>query len=145
MPDVRWILPRRGVSVVRSFNVDLCSMSRDPMDLFHRSRNRLDILDNMNDTDTIKTVVRKRVGKLVQVMNNIDAFQRSDVQTNASRPFVFPTTNIEDLKTQSQFPPVASKAQTALDCIEIKPQCKMQPLPRMRRDKGRLLKRGLHK
>jgi len=94
------------------------------------------MLDNMNDTDTIKTVVRKRVGKLVQVMNNIDAFQGSDVQANASRPFVFPTTNIEDLKTQSQFPPVASKARTALDCIGIKPQCKLPPQPSMRRDAG---------
>ena len=62
-------------------------------------------------------------------MDNIDAFQGSDVQANTPWPFVFPTTNIEDLKTQSQFPLVASKARTALDCIEIKPRCKLLPQP----------------
>jgi hypothetical protein len=62
------------------------------------------MLDNMDDTDTIKTIVWKRVGELVQIMNDVNPFQRRDVQANASWPFVFPATNIQNLCVQGQFP-----------------------------------------
>ncbi len=94
------------------------------------------MLDDVNHPDTVKAVIWKWVGKLIQVMNNIDAFQRHDVQSDASRPFVFAATNIENLKTQGQFPRVASKARTVLHCIEIMFQCKLrsQLLGTMRRE-----------
>ena len=79
-------------------------MPRDAMDFFHRSRNRLDMLDDVNYPDAVKAVVWEWVGKLVQIMNHVDPFQGRNVQPNASRPFVFSTTNIEDFETQSQFP-----------------------------------------
>ena len=76
---MRWILPRRRVGVVRSLDVDLCSMPGDPMDLFHCAGNRLDVLDDVNHADAVKVVVWERVGKLIQVMNHIDPFQRHEV------------------------------------------------------------------
>jgi hypothetical protein len=97
---------------VRSLDVDLCSMPGDAMDFFHRSGHRLNVLNDVNHPDTVKAVIWKWVGKLIQVMDNIDSFQRHNVQSDASRPFVFAAANIENLKTQSQFPPVASKART---------------------------------
>jgi hypothetical protein len=74
------------------------------MDFFHGARNRLDMLDDVNHTNAVKAVVWERVGKLVQVMNHIDPFQGCNVQPNASRPLVFPATNIENLYVQRQFP-----------------------------------------
>ena len=85
----------------------------------------MNVLDDVNHPDPVEAVIWKWVGKLIQVMNNIDSFQRHDVQSDASRPFVFAATNIENLKTQGQFPRVASKAGTAPHCIEIMLQCKL--------------------
>ena len=115
MPKVRWILPRRRVGVVRSLDVDLCSMPGDAMNFFHRAGNRLDMLDHVNHPDAVKAVVWERVGKLVQIMNHVDPFQGCDVQPNASRPFMFPATNIQNLCVQRQF----FRACTEPDGVEL--------------------------
>ena len=124
---MRWILPRRRIGVVRSLDVDLRSMPGNAMDFFHCSWNRLDMLNNMDDTDAVKAVVWERVGKLVQIMNDVNPFQRRDVQPNAARPFVFPATNIENLYVQRQFPYVR-RTRTASNCSGIVRQCKWLPI-----------------
>jgi hypothetical protein len=70
------------------------------MDFFHRPRHRLNVLNDVNHPDTVEAVIWKWVGKLIQVMNDVDSFQRHNVQSDASRPFVLATANIEDFGTQ---------------------------------------------
>ena len=110
---------------MRSLDVDLSSMPGNAVDFFHGARNRLDMLDDVDHADAVKAVVWKRVGKLVQVMNHVDPLQGRDVQPNASRPFVFPTTNIENLYVQRQFPCAPDRA--ASNCSGIGRQCKLLP------------------
>ena len=99
------------------------------------------MLNDMDNTDAVKAVVWERVGKLVQVVNYVNLFQRHDIQPNASRPFVFPATDIENLRTQRKFPRVASKARTALHCTEITLRCKLWLRPESRVCAGRSVRR----
>jgi hypothetical protein len=85
-------------------NLDHCAMPSDAVNLFHRLGNRLNVFDHMNHSDAVEAIVWKGIGEVVQIMNDVNAFQRYNVDSNAARPFVFAAPNIKDLDCQGILP-----------------------------------------
>jgi hypothetical protein len=53
--------------------------------------------------DSVERIVRKWVGKHIEIMDDIDSFQRRNVQSNTSGPLVLAATYIKDSRSQRDF------------------------------------------
>ena len=64
------------------------------MNLFHGLNNGLDVFDNMRQSNIVKSIGRKWVGKLVQIMDYIHPFKGNDIQTYAPWELETATPNV---------------------------------------------------
>ena len=64
---------REGVSAgeVRHCDVNPCSATRGPVNFLHYLNDVLEVLDNVINVDALEAGVRKRPGRLVQIVNYV--------------------------------------------------------------------------
>src|SRR2546426_7312975 len=68
-----------------------------PVDFFHCSDNRVQMLNDVCRVDFIEAAISERIGKRVQVVNNVDTRQSNFVHANCTRNFVSSTSDIQHL------------------------------------------------
>jgi hypothetical protein len=95
MPSVSRILPGRRVSVVRGDNLHLSTVPGNSVELFHGSGDRIHVLNHMAQSDKVKSILRKRIRELIQVVDNVDSLQGDPIEPDASRELFCSTTDIQ--------------------------------------------------
>ena len=76
-------------------NFQLSSRPQDAMKLLHRFGDRLNVFNDVAQTNSIKAIIIEGVGKGVQIVHHIHAFEGDDVQADTSRQLVLSTPYVE--------------------------------------------------
>jgi hypothetical protein len=76
-------------------NLQLSSRPQDAMKLLHRFGDRLNVFNDVAQTNSIKAIIIEGVGKGVQIVHHIHSFKGDDVQADTSRQLVLSTPHVE--------------------------------------------------
>ena len=80
---------------MRGHQTDQAPGTGDAMEFANHGSGVCDMFDDMTPHDFIKTVVRKRVRNVVEIVNDVRSSSRIDVHSDGSRDLMFSATDVK--------------------------------------------------
>ena len=97
MAAMRRIGVGSDVRVVRRVQANHRAGARDAVEFAHHGQHVPDVFDHLIADDQIELVVGKRVGDVIEIVNDISLCLRIDVKADAARSFMCATPDVENL------------------------------------------------
>ena len=92
---MRRIAERAEVRVVGGNDDDAAAGTNQAVKLLHRAKHVIDVLDDVNRTERVERTVGERVGKTVQLAEDVGAAPRVPVDADGTRLLVDAAADVE--------------------------------------------------